>query len=111
MAAVLNLLNGILLSIICLSTDSARAASCYRPDGNLLGNEYQPCNQIRGFDSTCCGTNKTDFPEFCLANGLCERNDGAVYYREGCSRQNFTGVCLDICSGPVSSLKPERPWC
>ncbi|KAH8722911.1 hypothetical protein GQ44DRAFT_729061 [Phaeosphaeriaceae sp. PMI808] len=73
--------------------------SCYKPDGSL--NTYapvQPCNQVAGSFSMCCGTNHTAkgiAKDVCTPNGLCQN---FITYPSG---KTFTTYWRATCSDPT----------
>jgi hypothetical protein len=66
-------------------------ATCYNPNGSAITNPaFQPCNQVVGTISMCCGTNWTNGivePDTCEPNGLCLNSyEGApLYWRGSCT--------------------------
>ncbi|KAL5353927.1 hypothetical protein ACLOAV_000012 [Pseudogymnoascus australis] len=77
--------------ITCFLLPIAVQATCYNPDGSEVVNPaFQPCNQVVGKFSMCCGTNWTGgvvMPDTCQENGLCLNSfDGKpLYWRGSCT--------------------------
>jgi len=89
------------------------AAACYTPNGTLFTNQaFQPCNQVLGQHSMCCGTNWTAVdpkvaPDVCLPNGLCQNyntySNGqtvVIMWRQYCTDPTWQSpYCLkDVCT-------------
>src|SRR5277367_1458627 len=66
-------------------------AGCYNPNGSEITNPaFQPCNQVVGTTSMCCGTNWTNgivAKDICEPNGLClnSYNGAPLYWRGSCT--------------------------
>ncbi|CZR59809.1 uncharacterized protein PAC_09703 [Phialocephala subalpina] len=75
-------------------------ATCYNPDGSAITDvAYQPCNQVSGVFSMCCGTNHTGVvaPDICLPDGLCQNSGDSVYWRQGCTDKTWKSTnCLAV---------------
>src|SRR3954467_15244826 len=76
-------------------------SSCYQPDGTLVTETpHQPCNQVAGAISVCCGTNWTGgvvAKDVCEPNGLCLNNyEGKpLYWRGSCTDKTWKSpLCL-----------------
>jgi hypothetical protein len=83
------------------------AAFCYNPDGSQVTDlSFQPCNQVSGTVSMCCGTNHTGGidPDVCQPNGLCKNTGDNIQWRESCTDASWKSpYCLKFCTGgPVS---------
>ena len=97
-------------------------ATCYFPNGTATTNEeFQPCVAITGVVSMCCATNRTQFADECLSNGLCHNpcattglcgdTTGGQYWRETCTDKTWNSpFCLkNVCTNPAVSR--ARRWC
>lgn len=79
------------LLVICLLLSAIVRATCYNPDGSEVTNPaFQPCNQVVGKFSMCCGTNWTGgvvMPDTCQENGLCLNSfdNAPLYWRGSCT--------------------------
>lgn len=113
---------GLNCSVLLLLITRARA-TCYNPDGSVfgLGNAplslaFQPCNQVAGASSMCCGTNWTGGvveKDVCHQNGLCLNSfdDKPLYWRSACTDPTWKSPnCLsNLCtSTTVSSYGHSR---
>ncbi|OBT93560.2 hypothetical protein VE01_08363 [Pseudogymnoascus verrucosus] len=82
-----------LVSILfaCVLLPAIVQATCYNPDGSKITNPaFQPCNQVVGKFSMCCGTNWTGgvvMPDTCQENGLCLNSfeNAPLYWRGSCT--------------------------
>jgi hypothetical protein len=73
------------LITLCTICASQAAATCYNPDGSKVTDPaFQPCNQVSGAFSQCCGTNHTGGiqPDICQSDGLCQNAGDAVYCKK-----------------------------
>ncbi|TVY36285.1 hypothetical protein LOCC1_G008608, partial [Lachnellula occidentalis] len=107
-------------------------ATCYNPDGSEAVDRvaFQPCNQIAGAVSQCCGTNWTGVNpavanDVCQPNGLClnSLNDAPLYWRSSCTDKTWQspfclkGLCTDFDNGGNSSENvavlecTDGSWC
>ncbi|KAF8851907.1 hypothetical protein BDZ45DRAFT_765285 [Acephala macrosclerotiorum] len=87
------------------------AATCYNPDGSAITDvAYQPCNQVLGVYSMCCGTNHTGVvaPDICLPDGLCQNSGDSVYWRQGCTDKTWKSpYCLSqLCTTKAEGGDP-----
>jgi hypothetical protein len=91
------------------------SAICYNPDGSPtkgdLATAFQPCNQVVGTFSMCCGTNWTGGTvgvDFCQPNGLClnSLNNAPLYWRSSCSDPTWKSPnCLaNLCTNVTVRL-------
>ena len=86
-------------------------ATCYNPDGSEAQNSaaFQPCNQVTGTISQCCGTNWTGVnPEIandvCQPNGLCLNSAHGLplFWRSSCTDKTWQspfclkGLCTSV---------------
>ncbi|KAF2114735.1 hypothetical protein BDV96DRAFT_632194 [Lophiotrema nucula] len=87
---------------------------CYFPNGTQeVDDAYQPCSQISGHSSMCCGTNhagagdRNVADDVCETNGLCQNwqtlSNGTTIetrFRGSCTDQSWkSGECLrDVCT-------------
>ncbi|KFZ19595.1 hypothetical protein V502_03559 [Pseudogymnoascus sp. VKM F-4520 (FW-2644)] len=75
----------------CFLLPAIVRATCYNPDGSEITNPaFQPCNQVVGKFSMCCGTNWTGgvvMPDTCQENGLCLNSfdNAPLYWRGSCT--------------------------
>ncbi|ELR07377.1 hypothetical protein GMDG_08392 [Pseudogymnoascus destructans 20631-21] len=75
----------------CVFLPAIVQATCYNPDGSEITNPaFQPCNQVVGKFSMCCGTNWTGgvvMPDTCQENGLCLNSfeNKPLYWRGSCT--------------------------
>jgi hypothetical protein len=75
----------------CVLLPAIVQATCYNPDGSEITNPaFQPCNQVVGKFSMCCGTNWTGgvvMPDTCQENGLCLNSfeNAPLYWRGSCN--------------------------
>lgn len=94
-------------------------ATCYNPDGTALDGDnaqaFQPCNQIAGVVSQCCGTNWSAVAgskvenDQCQSNGLClnSANNAPLYWRSSCTDKTWQSpLCLrNLCTNPNVSIQ------
>lgn len=88
-------------------------ATCFNPDGSQISDSdaaqaFQPCNQIAGVVSQCCGTNWSAVApgkvanDVCQPNGLCLNNLNGVplYWRSSCTDKTWQSpLCLkNLCT-------------
>ncbi|TVY36160.1 hypothetical protein LSUB1_G006471 [Lachnellula subtilissima] len=107
-------------------------ATCYNPDGSEAVDSvaFQPCNQIAGSISQCCGTNWSGVNQLvandvCQPNGLClnSLNDAPLYWRSSCTDKTWQSpfclkeLCTDFDNGGNSSENvavlecADGSWC
>ncbi|TVY18715.1 hypothetical protein LARI1_G003846, partial [Lachnellula arida] len=107
-------------------------ATCYNPDGSEAVDRvaFQPCNQIAGTISQCCGTNWSGVNpmvtnDVCQPNGLClnSLNGAPLYWRSSCTDKTWQspfclkGLCTDFNNGGNSSQNvavlecADGSWC
>lgn len=87
-------------------------ATCYNPDGSeVTAPAFQPCNQVVGQVSVCCGTNWTGGvvqKDTCESNGLClnSYNGEPMYWRGSCTDPTWKSpLCLrNLCTDEEVSL-------
>lgn len=100
----------------CFLLPAVVRATCYNPDGSEITNPaFQPCNQVVGKFSMCCGTNWTGgvvMPDTCQENGLCLNSfeNEPLYWRGSCTDPTWKSPnCLaNLCaSDGVSTLIVE----
>lgn len=106
-----------LLQLSILYLVSLISATCYYPDGTIeTSPEYQPCVATVGTFSMCCATNRAQFADQCLPNGLCHNpcatsgfcgdSTGGQYWRESCTDPTWSSpFCLrNVCADPAVSI-------
>jgi hypothetical protein len=80
-------------------------AQCYWRNGTINPftidghTEYGPCSQDRlnPLSRICCADH-----DACLPNGICQSKDDGSFWRESCTRSNWTdGSCQSLCSDEV----------
>jgi len=102
--------SSVLSGVVALS--SLAAATCYNPDGTAVTEPaFQPCKQVVGQISQCCGTNWTGgvvAPDTCQPNGLCLNSyEGApLYWRGSCTDPTWKSPnCLkNLCTDKVGLI-------
>jgi hypothetical protein len=99
-------------SIVCMIRHAS--AACYMINGTEITDPvYQPCNQVAGTISMCCGKNWTTAQDdACLPNGLCQ-NYGPTYnemyyWRDSCTDPTWKSpYCLNLCMAE-DDINPEQ---
>lgn len=75
------------------------AVACYHPNGDpVIDEAYLPCNLVAaGIHSSRCATQRAQFPDVCLPNGLCGNGDDV--FRDSCTDQTWESPsCPQLCT-------------